>query len=65
MILAGALARKLSFLPTELKTYSIYISTSDLLSVIISNSNKHEFSSTVKSVLEITCIKRPPALRDY
>ena len=52
-----ALARKLSFLPNELNifdiwqhtcTYSIYLSTSDLLSFIISNSDKHEFSSVWK-----------------
>ena len=47
-----ALARKLSFLPTELDislytttlcTYSIYLSTYNLLSFIISNTDKHEF----------------------
>ena len=52
-----ALARKLSFVPTsldiflnttELCTYSIYLSTSDLLSFIISNSEKYEFSSIWK-----------------
>ena len=37
----GALARKLSFLPT----YYIYLSRFDWLSCIISNSDKHEFNS--------------------
>ena len=49
-----ALARKLSFLPTELNiflytttlcTCSIYLSTSDMLSFIISTTDKREFSS--------------------
>ena len=47
------LARKLSFLPTELDIFDIRqqyeriicLSTSDLLSFIISNTDKHEFSS--------------------
>ena len=33
------------------------------LSFIISD--KNEFSSTVKPVLETICIKRPPAVKDY
>ena len=33
---------------TELCTYSIYLSTSDLLSFIMSNTNKQEFSSIWK-----------------
>ena len=49
-----ALARKLSFLPTELDiflctatlcTYFFYLSTSDLLSFIIFNTDQHGFSS--------------------
>ena len=50
-----ALARKLSFLPTELDIfdiwqhyiymYYIYLSLSDLLRFIISNTDKHEFSN--------------------
>ena len=52
-----ALARQLSFLPTELNifiytttlhTYSIYLSTFHLLSFIISNTVKHEFSNIWK-----------------
>ena len=45
-----ALARKLSFLPTELDIFyirhlfSIYLSTSDLLNFVISKTEKHEFS---------------------
>ena len=30
--------------------YSVYLSVSDLLSVIISNSDKHEFSSILKRI---------------
>ena len=37
---------------TALCTYSIYLSTSDLFSFVISNMNKHEFSSIWKW---ITC----------
>ena len=37
---------------TALCTYSIYLSTSDLLSFVISNTDKHEFSSIWKW---ITC----------
>ena len=33
---------------TALCTYSIYLSTSDLLSFVISNTDKHEFSSIWK-----------------
>ena len=33
---------------TALCTYSFYLSTSDLLSFVISNTNKHEFSSIWK-----------------
>ena len=33
---------------TKLCTYSIYLSTSDLLSFIISNTDKHQFSSIWK-----------------
>ena len=33
---------------TALCTYSIYLSTSDLLSFVISKTDKHEFSSTRK-----------------
>ena len=33
---------------TALYTYSIYLSTSDLLSFIMSNTDKHEFSSIWK-----------------
>ena len=52
-----ALAQTLSILPTELNiflyttalcTYSIYLSKSDLLSFVISNTDKHEFSSIKK-----------------
>ena len=52
-----AFPRKLSFLPSEFDSfeirqyycmYSIYLSTSDLLSFIISNTDKHEFSSIRK-----------------
>ena len=55
-----ALARKLSFLPTELdildtsirqhynNAYSIYLSTFDLLSFTISNTDKYELSSIWK-----------------
>ena len=35
---------------TTLCTYSVYLSTSDLLSFIISNTDKHEFSSIWKWV---------------
>ena len=47
--------KKLSFLPAEnflytatLYTFSIYLSTSKLLSLIISNTDKYEFSSILK-----------------
>ena len=52
-----ALAKKLSFLPTELDIFDIrqhyirilyHLSTSDLLSFIISNTDKYEFSSIWK-----------------
>ena len=52
-----ALARKSSFLPNELDiflytttlyTYSIYASTFHLLSFIISNTVRHEFSNILK-----------------
>ena len=35
---------------TALCTYSIYLSTSDLLSFVISNTDKHEFSSIWKGI---------------
>ena len=36
---------------TALCTYSIYLSTSDLLSFVISNTDKHEFSSIWKWIM--------------
>ena len=54
-----ALARKLSFFPTELDfflytitlcMYSNYLSTFNLFSFIISNTDKHEFSSKRKLI---------------
>ena len=50
---------------TALCTYSIYLSTSDLLSFVISNTDKHEFSSIWKRItycndvmndVEVNCV---------
>ena len=58
LIIVESWGEKLSILPTELDTfflytaklytYSIYLSTSDLSSFIISNTDKYKFSSTWK-----------------